>query len=124
MDEPAKKLWSVFGSKFETIKTATTFATYLQPLLDLVPAIRDVTVAADYFLPSKGQAPRVGEVTGATNQVQYRLLCLILPSKPKSSTLQKSDSLLQPTQLIRSPSRTLEILRLAALIYSDLVISP
>lgn len=130
-----------FGFNFELL--SHKISVYIEPFLELLPRIRDVTIAIDCFLRTDGVTPVVWEVIELGNWVQYHLLCLEHHSYDRRSRWQKHHQHQHQHQDQATPKRNLSfnlnpnipptngtsasplrILQLASLVYSDLVIFP
>jgi hypothetical protein len=112
-----------FGFGFEMLSTQMRM--YIEPFLDFLPWIRDVTVAIDRFYGTGGQTPVVGKLINCTNYVQYRLLALEHHDYQKRSD--QGRVAVESVAVIPVPKLAVSALRmiqLPTLIYTDLVIFP
>jgi hypothetical protein len=110
-----------FGFNFEMLSTQARM--YIEPFLELLPWIRDVTIAIDHFHITEGQTPVMGKLIDCTNYVQYRLLALEHHDYEKKSDL-ASTAGRSVASIPRAAASALRIIQLATLIYTDLVVFP
>jgi hypothetical protein len=117
-------LKSHFGFGFELLSTQKQMS--IDPFLDLLPWLRDVTIAIDHFHHTNGQTPVVGKLIDCTNYIQYRLLALEhhdYTLRDTTSTAPGSGSGTVAT-VPKAAISALRTIQLAALIYTDLVVFP
>ena len=129
MDLPAIDLSKQFGSRFSTFSLSAR--QQLQPFLDLLPDIREATVAVDrHHLTSDSGCqpnPQLGDLVMFAISVHYRILCLAHSTPDTNAspaTIGTDSDSPESLPLPLTAKGTLELLRLATLLYSDLVIFP
>ena len=105
-DEAAENLFSTFGSRFLRLNKLTR--SLIDDFLELLPSLREVTVAVDMHHRSNGTPSKLGPLVSVANSVHWRLLAL---GDAGSSSTTK-------------PSTLAQAIRLSALIYSDFVVFP
>ncbi|RMZ90600.1 hypothetical protein DV736_g2166, partial [Chaetothyriales sp. CBS 134916] len=125
-DADALQLSSTFGAMFKQFSPLSW--QFIEPLIDLLPDIRQVTVAIDMHHRSLGKAPPLGKLADLANSVHWRILSLRERSEHSSSNAQTTTpaETTDPHEMgMRFIARqTLEPVRLAILIFSNLAIFP
>lgn len=130
LDNSAMQLHQTFGSKFKAFTSISW--QFLEALMSLLPIIRDVTVAIDLHKRTGGDRPSLGELVDFANSVHWKILCLGKHKDPKIRVSGSTADIRMEANSVSTEQgmkemiwrQTLEPVRLAALIYSNLVIFP
>ncbi|RMZ77562.1 hypothetical protein DV737_g4294, partial [Chaetothyriales sp. CBS 132003] len=119
LDAGALQLSSTFGARFKQFSPLSW--QFLEPLVDLLPDLRQVTVAIDMHHRSLGQAPPLGKLADLANYVHWSILSLRDASEPAIRTDATDATEVGMRAIAR---QTLEPVRLAILVFSNLLIFP
>ena len=130
LDNEASTLRQQFASRFKNFSLLSW--QFLEPLFELLPDLRDVTVAVDMHHRTKGQQPQLNHLVDFANSVHWRALslcdrkfespgnCSCTPADTSAENDQNEDHVMMSTIV----KQTLQPVRLAVLIFSNLVIFP